>query len=53
MLASQIATTMISAGAVGLSVLTQPFLFNGSIETLSMVRKVSTVPGTHEGYTGQ
>ena len=42
--ASQIATTMISAGAVGLSVLTQPFLFNGSIETLSMVRKVSTVP---------
>lgn len=42
--ARQIATAMISAGAVGLSVLTQPFLFNGSIETLYAVRKVSTVP---------
>lgn len=42
--AKQIAATMISAGAIGLSVLTQPFLFNGSIETLSIVRKVSAVP---------
>lgn len=42
--ARQIANTMISSGAVGLSVLTQPFLFNGSIKFLSAVRKVSTVP---------
>ena len=42
--AKQIAATMISAGAIGLSVLTQPFLFNGSIETLSIVRKVSALP---------
>jgi indole-3-glycerol phosphate synthase len=42
--ASQIAITMMSAGAIGLSVLTQPFLFNGSIRFLSAVRKVSRVP---------
>ena len=42
--ASQIGIAMISAGAVGLSVLTQPFLFNGSIKFLYAVRKVSTVP---------
>jgi len=42
--ATQIASTMITSGAVGLSVLTQPFLFNGSIEILYAVRKVSTIP---------
>ncbi|HJS68633.1 MAG TPA: hypothetical protein VJ730_04360, partial [Nitrososphaera sp.] len=29
---AEIATTMVSAGAIGLSVLTQPYLFDGSVE---------------------
>jgi indole-3-glycerol phosphate synthase len=41
---AQIATTMVSAGAIGLSVLTQPHLFDGSIEYLAAIRKTVTVP---------
>ncbi|HXG07944.1 MAG TPA: indole-3-glycerol-phosphate synthase [Nitrososphaera sp.] len=41
---SEIATTMVRSGAVGLSVLTQPYLFEGSIEYLREVRKTVSVP---------
>ncbi len=40
----QIATTMVNAGAIGLSVLTQPYLFDGSIEYLAVIRKAVRVP---------
>ena len=43
-LPAQIAITMVDAGAVGLSVLTQPFLFDGSIEYLAEIRKAVNVP---------
>src|SRR2546426_1185868 len=36
---AEIATTMIESGAIGLSVLTQPYLFDGSIEYLATIRK--------------
>ncbi|HZC88382.1 MAG TPA: indole-3-glycerol-phosphate synthase, partial [Nitrososphaera sp.] len=39
-----IATTMIKYGAVGLSVVTQPHLFGGSIEYLASIRKAVSVP---------
>ena len=42
---TKIAKTMIDAGAIGLSVLTQPFLFDGSIEYLAAIRKaLPTIP---------
>lgn len=41
---AEIATTMVNAGAVGLSVLTQPYLFEGSVEYLAAIRKVVSVP---------
>jgi indole-3-glycerol phosphate synthase len=41
---AEIATTMVSAGAIGLSVLTQPYLFDGSIEYLAAIRKSVSVP---------
>ena len=42
---TKIAKTMINAGAIGLSVLTQPFLFDGSIEYLAAIRKaLPTIP---------
>jgi len=41
---AEIATTMIKAGAVGLSVLTQPYLFDGSIEYLATIRKAVSAP---------
>ncbi|MGI0048314.1 MAG: indole-3-glycerol-phosphate synthase, partial [Nitrososphaera sp.] len=41
---TEIATTMVNAGAVGLSVLTQPYLFDGSVEYLAAIRKTVNVP---------
>jgi indole-3-glycerol phosphate synthase len=41
---SQIATEMVQGGACSLSVLTQPYLFEGSIRNLSEVRKTVSVP---------
>ena len=41
---TEIATAMVSSGATGLSVLTQPYLFEGSIEYLAAVRKAVRVP---------
>ncbi|MGI0035288.1 MAG: hypothetical protein ACRD98_05410, partial [Nitrososphaera sp.] len=35
---------MTESGAVGLSVLTQPYVFEGSIEYLAAIRKAVTVP---------
>lgn len=40
---AKIAKTMVDSGAVGISVLTQPFLFDGSIEYLATIRKA--LPG--------
>jgi indole-3-glycerol phosphate synthase len=36
---TKIAKTMVDSGAIGISVLTQPFLFDGSIEYLATIRK--------------
>jgi indole-3-glycerol phosphate synthase len=41
---AEIATTMIESGAIGLSILTQPYLFDGSIEYLATIRKAVSVP---------
>jgi indole-3-glycerol phosphate synthase len=40
---AKIAKTMVNSGAIGISVLTQPFLFDGSIEYLATIRKA--LPG--------
>ena len=40
----EIAMTMENAGAIGISILTQPHLFNGSIDNILRVRKLVTVP---------
>ena len=40
----QIAKAMIRGGAIGLSVLTQPYLFNGSPQFFSEIRKAIDVP---------
>jgi indole-3-glycerol phosphate synthase len=40
----QIAMTMEKAGAIGISILAQPYLFNGSIENILRARKYVTVP---------
>lgn len=40
----EIASTMVGSGAIGLSVVTQPYLFNGSPEYLAMIRKTVAVP---------
>jgi len=40
----QLASKMISSGSIGLSVLTQPYLFNGSIDNLAKMRKKMIVP---------
>jgi indole-3-glycerol phosphate synthase len=40
----QIAISMISSGSIGVSVLTQPYLFNGSIEYIYKIRHKITVP---------
>ena len=40
---AKIAKTMVDSGAIGISVLTQPFLFDGSIEYLAAIRKA--LPG--------
>jgi indole-3-glycerol phosphate synthase len=39
-----IATTMVDAGAIALSIVTQPYLFNGSPDYLSAIRKTVAVP---------
>lgn len=39
-----IASKMVSSGAIGLSIVTQPYLFNGSPEYLGMIRKTVAVP---------
>jgi len=41
---TEIAATMVRSGAVAISVLTQPYLFDGSIEYLVSIRKVVSVP---------
>ncbi len=41
---TEIATRMIGSGAICLSVLTQPYLFDGSIEYLAAIRKAANVP---------
>jgi indole-3-glycerol phosphate synthase len=40
----EIATTMEKAGAVGISILAQPYLFNGSINNILRARKYVTLP---------
>ena len=40
----QVAINMVSSGSIGLSVLTQPYLFNGSIEYIYKIRQKITVP---------
>jgi indole-3-glycerol phosphate synthase len=41
---AEVAGAMVSSGAVALSVLTQPYLFDGSIQHLAAVRKSVSVP---------
>jgi indole-3-glycerol phosphate synthase len=41
---AEIASIMVQAGATGLSVLTQPHLFEGSVEYLATIRKSVSVP---------
>ncbi|MGC1931347.1 MAG: indole-3-glycerol-phosphate synthase [Candidatus Nitrosopolaris sp.] len=41
---TDIASNMVGSGAVGLSIVTQPYLFNGSPEYLGMIRKTVAVP---------
>ena len=40
----EIASTMLAAGSISLSIVTQPHLFKGSIEYLAMIRKTTNVP---------
>ena len=39
-----IAVDMIEAGCIGLSVLTQPYLFNGSVDYLANIRMITNAP---------
>ena len=39
---AEIAKKMVDSGAIGISVLTQPYLFDGSIEYLVTIRKALT-----------
>jgi len=41
---AEIAATMVQSGAIGLSVLTQPYLFEGSVEYLAAIRRSVSVP---------
>ena len=41
---AEVATTMVRAGSIGVSILTQPHLFNGSIDKLAKIRKIVNVP---------
>ena len=41
---AELATTMVTSGAIGLSILTQPYLFDGSIDNVAKIRKSVTVP---------
>ncbi len=41
---TDIASKMVGSGAVGLSIVTQPYVFNGSPEYLGMIRKTVAVP---------
>ena len=49
----EIATTMERAGAIGISILAQPYLFNGSIGNILRARKYVTVPYSDERYSGK
>src|ERR671918_1679336 len=40
----QVAINMISSGSIGLSILTHPYLFNGSIDYIYKIRQKITVP---------
>ncbi len=40
----EMATTMEKAGAIGISILAQPYLFNGSIDNILRARRYVTVP---------
>ena len=39
-----LASTLVTSGSIGLSVVTQPYLFYGSIKYLAMIRKAVNVP---------
>ncbi len=41
---TDIASNMVGSGAIGLSIITQPYLFNGSPEYLGMIRRTVAVP---------
>jgi indole-3-glycerol phosphate synthase len=41
---AEVATTMARAGSIGISVVTQPHLFSGSIEKLAAIRKLVNIP---------
>ena len=41
---AEIAATMIRAGAIGLSVLTQPYFFDGAMQYLTIIRKLTNAP---------
>jgi indole-3-glycerol phosphate synthase len=41
---SELASTMVQAGSISLSIVTQPRLFNGSIDNLARIRKTVDVP---------
>ncbi len=47
------ASVIARSGASGLSVLTQPYLFNGSIKNLAMIRQKVKVPLAHERHNCQ
>ena len=40
----RLASTLVTTGSIGLSVVTQPYLFYGSIKYLAMIRKAVNVP---------
>ena len=41
---AEVATTMVRAGSISISILTQPHLFSGSIDKLANIRKIVGVP---------
>ena len=41
---TELASTMVAAGSISLSIVTQPHLFNGSIDHLAKIRKAVNVP---------
>ena len=49
----EMATTMENAGAIGISILAQPYLFNGSIDNILRARKVCYCTHSDERYSGK